>query len=187
MGDSKLLGQAPQQSGLFSEARLMQGATDYLGQDLKANLLRLFAQPSPLPPTGAQALACSPATSVNSGPGAAGLVRNALGNLGQSANKTQALNFPLPSKVSNCSTRTMELSHCCASCRRGDLPPRPISCRAWRRPAPCRMAPNWRPGRWRCLCAISTGGTRQVKFQEEQRKTGEEARESSGASNWPST
>ena len=51
----KLLGQVPQQSGLFLEARLMQGATDHLGQDLKANLLRLFAQLSPLPPTGAQA------------------------------------------------------------------------------------------------------------------------------------
>lgn len=62
MGDSKLLGQALQQSGLFLEARLMQGATDHLGQDLKANLLRLFAQLSPLPPTGFRRWACSPAT-----------------------------------------------------------------------------------------------------------------------------
>ncbi|MCF3999559.1 flagellar hook-length control protein FliK, partial [Pseudomonas aeruginosa] len=34
---------------------------------------------------------------------------NALGNLGQSANKTQALNFPLPSKVLQLFDEDMEL------------------------------------------------------------------------------
>ncbi|WP_132829688.1 flagellar hook-length control protein FliK [Pseudomonas aeruginosa] len=82
MGDSKLLGQALQQSGLFLEARLMQGATDHLGQDLKANLLRLFAQLSPLPPTGAQAPGMFAGNTANLAQALPAFVRNALGNLG---------------------------------------------------------------------------------------------------------
>lgn len=156
MGDSKLLGQALQQSGLFLEARLMQGATDHLGQDLKANLLRLFAQLSPLPPTGAQAPGMFAGNTANLAQALPAFVRNALGNLGQSANKTQALNFPLPSKVLQLFDEDMELESLLRLAAAAISACRPISCRAWRRPAPCRMAPNWRPGRWRCPCAIST-------------------------------
>lgn len=165
MGDSKLLGQALQQSGLFLEARLMQGATDHLGQDLKANLLRLFAQLSPLPPTGAQAL---PA-----------FVRNALGNLGQSANKTQALNFPLPSKVLQLFDEDMELesllrlaaaaisrlqTHQLSSLAQTSTLPDGTQLATWQMEVPMRHQHSVVP--------------LQVKFQEEQRKTGEEARES---------
>ncbi|MCU9017044.1 flagellar hook-length control protein FliK [Pseudomonas aeruginosa] len=164
MGDSKLLGQALQQSGLFLEARLMQGATDHLGQDLKANLLRLFAQLSP-PPTGAQAL---PA-----------FVRNALGNLGQSANKTQALNFPLPSKVLQLFDEDMELesllrlaaaaisrlqTHQLSSLAQTSTLPDGTQLATWQMEVPMRHQHSVVP--------------LQVKFQEEQRKTGEEARES---------
>ncbi len=85
MGDSKLLGQALQQSGLFLEARLMQGATDHLGQDLKANLLRLFAQLSPLPPTGAQAPGMFAGNTAEPGSGVAGLCPQRPGQPGTEA------------------------------------------------------------------------------------------------------
>ena len=60
----------------------MQGATDHLGQDLKANLLRLFAQLSPLPPTGAQAPGMFAGNTANLAQALPAFVRNALGNLG---------------------------------------------------------------------------------------------------------
>ncbi|WP_152359604.1 flagellar hook-length control protein FliK, partial [Pseudomonas aeruginosa] len=179
MGDSKLLGQALQQSGLFLEARLMQGATDHLGQDLKANLLRLFAQLSPLPPTGAQAPGMFAGNTANLAQALPAFVRNALGNLGQSANKTQALNFPLPSKVLQLFDEDMELesllrlaaaaisrlqTHQLSSLAQTSILPDGTQLATWQMEVPMRHQHSVVP--------------LQVKFQEEQRKTGEEARES---------
>lgn len=179
MGDSKLLGQALQQSGLFLEARLMQGATDHLGQDLKANLLRLFAQLSPLPPTGAQAPGMFAGNTANLAQALPAFVRNALGNLGQSANKTQALNFPLPSKVLQLFDEDMELesllrlaaaaisrlqTHQLSSLAQTSTLPDGTQLATWQMEVPMRHQHSVVP--------------LQVKFQEEQRKTGEEARES---------
>lgn len=178
-GRFKLLGQALQQSGLFLEARLMQGATDHLGQDLKANLLRLFAQLSPLPPTGAQAPGMFAGNTADLAQALPAFVRNALGNLGQSANKTQALNFPLPSKVLQLFDEDMELesllrlaaaaisrlqTHQLSSLAQTSTLPDGTQLATWQMEVPMRHQHSVVP--------------LQVKFQEEQRKTGEEARES---------
>ncbi|MGP6271222.1 flagellar hook-length control protein FliK [Pseudomonas aeruginosa] len=178
MGDAKLLGQALQQSGLFLEARLMQGATDHLGQDLKANLLRLFAQLAP-PQAAAQAPGMFAGNTPNLAQALPAFVRNALGNLGQSANKTQALNFPLPSKVLQLFDEDMELesllrlaaaaisrlqTHQLSSLAQTSTLPDGTQLATWQMEVPMRHQHSVVP--------------LQVKFQEEQRKTGEEVRES---------
>ncbi len=106
-------------------------------------------------------------------------VRNALGNLGQSANKTQALNFPLPSKVLQLFDEDMELesllrlaaaaisrlqTHQLSSLAQTSTLPDGTQLATWQMEVPMRHQHSVVP--------------LQVKFQEEQRKTGEEARES---------
>jgi hypothetical protein len=94
LSDPGVLAQALRRSGLFLEAGLLAGRGD-TAADLKANLLRLIAQLVPnsggapsaedLFPVVAQVL---PA-----------FVRNALGTLGQSSARQQALSFPLPART----------------------------------------------------------------------------------------
>ncbi|MBU3056702.1 flagellar hook-length control protein FliK [Pseudomonas indica] len=95
--DTKGLAQAMENSGLFLEAKLLHGQAGALPQDLKANLLRLVAQMLPNLPSS------SPLAASNvSGALAQALpafVRNALGALGQTNARQQALSFPLPSKL----------------------------------------------------------------------------------------
>ncbi|MES2819712.1 MAG: flagellar hook-length control protein FliK [Pseudomonadota bacterium] len=100
----KGLAQAMENSGLFLEAKLLGGQTNALPQDLKANLLRLIAHLLP-------GTASSPGQLVPSGLPGAGLAgtalaqglpafaRQALGSLGQSGSRQQALSFPLPSRL----------------------------------------------------------------------------------------
>ena len=91
------LAKALQQSGAFLEAKLLGGQAQQLPQDLKANLLRLINQLLPNLP-GAAPLAAA-------GAGGAlaqalpAFVRNALGALGQTSQRQQAMGFPLPSRL----------------------------------------------------------------------------------------
>lgn len=95
--DPKTLAKALDASGLFLEAKLLQGQAGALPLDLKANLLRLIAQLAPgLTPD-------SPQLNPNSGAMMAqvlpAFVRNALGALGQAGARQQAMGFPLPSRL----------------------------------------------------------------------------------------
>lgn len=92
----KGLAQALENSGLFLEAKLLGGQTAGLPQDLKANLLRLVAQllpatGNPLGPPASASAALAQALPA--------FVRSALGSLGQTGSRQQALNFPLPARL----------------------------------------------------------------------------------------
>lgn len=91
------LAKAMEQSGLFLEAKLLGGQAQNLPQDLKANLLRLVAQLLPNLPGAA------PLPNASAGNALAqalpAFVRNALGALGQTGLRQQAMSFPLPSRL----------------------------------------------------------------------------------------
>ncbi|WP_437884284.1 flagellar hook-length control protein FliK [Pseudomonas sp. LRF_L74] len=96
LSTEKGLAKALENSGLFLEGKLLSGQAAALPQDLKANLLRLIAQLLPnLPnlPTGTPPPAAALAQALPA------LMRNALGNLGQSSLRQQAMSFPLPSRL----------------------------------------------------------------------------------------
>ncbi len=99
MRSAKGVAQAVSDSGVFLEAKLLDGKQTALPLDLKANLLRLVAQLLPALPN-----ASSSALLASTNPGSLALalpllVRNLLGNLGQTGARQQAGNFPLPSRT----------------------------------------------------------------------------------------
>ncbi|MEO4048391.1 flagellar hook-length control protein FliK [Pseudomonas sp. CAU 1711] len=91
------LAKALQQSGVFLEAKLLGGQPQQLPQDLKANLLRLVAQLLPNLPGAAPLPAASAGSALAQALPA--FVRNALGALGQSGLRQQAMSFPLPARL----------------------------------------------------------------------------------------
>jgi hypothetical protein len=94
LGDPKALAKAMEGSGLFLEAKLLGGQTAGLPQDLKANLLRLVAQLLPnLPNSALFSMVSAPTNLAQALPA---FVREALGGLGQTGLRQQALRFPLP-------------------------------------------------------------------------------------------
>jgi hypothetical protein len=99
MSSAKGVAQAIEGSGVFLEAKLLEGKLPALTQDLKANLLRLVAQLLPaLPSATSSALltSSSPTTLAQALPM---FVRNLLGNLDRSGSRQQLGDFPLPSRL----------------------------------------------------------------------------------------
>lgn len=96
LSTAKGLAQALENSGLLLEAKLLQGQTGGLPQDLKANLLRLIAQLLPQLPGGAGTLAGLHNASVQNLPA---LARQMLGVNPAGSARQQALGFPLPSRL----------------------------------------------------------------------------------------
>jgi hypothetical protein len=99
MSSAKGVAQALENSGVFLEAKLLDGKLPAQNQDLKANLLRLVAQLLPILPNAATA-----ALAASSGQGALAqalpmFVRNLLGKFEQTGERQQARNFPLPSRL----------------------------------------------------------------------------------------
>ncbi|NQD95157.1 flagellar hook-length control protein FliK [Pseudomonas sp. CrR25] len=93
----KGLGQALENSGLFLEGKLLGGQGSSLPTDLKANLLRLIGQLLPGLPPGAPLAAASAGVALAQALPA--FARNALGSLGQTGARQQALSFPLPARL----------------------------------------------------------------------------------------
>ena len=97
LSTAKGVSQALENSGLLLESKLLAGQSSALGQDLKANLLRLITQLLPLTP------GASPLAAANAGNALAlalpALARNLLGGLEQQNSRLQALKFPLPSRL----------------------------------------------------------------------------------------
>lgn len=91
------LAKALQHSGVFLEAKLLSGQAQALPHDLKANLLRLINQLLPNLP-GATPLGAASAGSTLA-QALPAFVRNALGALGQTSLRQQAVSFPLPSRL----------------------------------------------------------------------------------------
>lgn len=97
LSTAKGLAQALEGSGVLLEAKLLQGQTAALPQDLKANLLRLIAQLLPQLPGGAATLAGLQGAMTQALPA---LARQMLGGLSPAgAARQQALSFPLPSRL----------------------------------------------------------------------------------------
>ncbi|GIZ12149.1 flagellar hook-length control protein FliK [Pseudomonas sp. NCCP-436] len=90
------LAQALEGSGLWFEARLLQGQTSALAVDLKANLLRLIAQLTVQLPGGNAALA---SLQNAFGQNLPGLARQLFGPQAGGTLRQQALTFPLPSRL----------------------------------------------------------------------------------------
>lgn len=97
LGTAKGLAQALEGSGLLLEAKLLQGQTAALPQDLKANLLRLIAQLLPQLPGGAGTLTGLQNAMAQSLPA---MARQLLGGINPAGSaRQQALTFPLPSRL----------------------------------------------------------------------------------------
>jgi hypothetical protein len=99
MRSAKGVAQALSDSGVFLEAKLLDGKQAALPRDLKANLLRIVEQLLPAAPT---ATSTALLASTNQGSLALALplfVRNLLGNLGQAGARQQAGSFPLPTRI----------------------------------------------------------------------------------------
>ncbi|WP_061241343.1 flagellar hook-length control protein FliK [Ectopseudomonas composti] len=96
LSTAKGLAQALEGSGLLLEAKLLQGQTSGLAQDLKANLLRLIAQLAPQLPGGAGSLAGLQNALNQNLPN---LARQLLGVNANGTARQQALTFPLPSRL----------------------------------------------------------------------------------------
>ena len=96
LGDAQRLAQALKNSGLGLERRLLGGQTEPLGQDLKAQLLRLVERLAPTP--NALALAAAPAGSALAA-SLPSMARSLLGALGQQGGRGAGLGFPLPSRL----------------------------------------------------------------------------------------
>ncbi|QNH03858.1 flagellar hook-length control protein FliK [Pseudomonas sp. B11D7D] len=96
LSTAKGLAQALEGSGVLLEAKLLQGQTSALPQDLKANLLRLIAQLMPqLPGSSAPLAGLQSALSQN----LPNLARQLLGVGAAGSARQQALTFPLPSRL----------------------------------------------------------------------------------------
>lgn len=97
LSTAKGLAQALESSGVLLEAKLLQGQTAALPQDLKANLLRLIAQLMPQLPGGAGTLSGLQNALNQNLPT---LARQLLGvNATGGSARQQALTFPLPSRL----------------------------------------------------------------------------------------
>jgi hypothetical protein len=102
MRSAKGVAQALNDSGVFLEAKLLDGKQAALPQDLKANLLRLVAQLLPPVPGMSNASSSALLASTNQGSLALALplfVRNLLGTLGQTGARQQTGSFPLPTRT----------------------------------------------------------------------------------------
>jgi len=93
----KGLAQALANSGLFLEAKLLNGDNPSLTPDMKGNLLRLIAQMTPGLPANTSLNAVIAANTLAQA--LPSFVRNALGTLGQVSAKPQPGGFPLPSRL----------------------------------------------------------------------------------------
>jgi len=109
LADAKGLAQAFASSGAFLEAGLLGGPTGGLERDVKAQLLRLVAQLPPGVP-GSPTLAPANASSIMA-QALPGMVRNALGLLGQVGPRPQPGAFPLPSRLLQSLEQEDDLEH----------------------------------------------------------------------------
>lgn len=97
LSDPKGLAQALNNSGVFLEAKLLAGLPANLAPDFKAQVVRLVAQLLPGSPANVQ---FNPATAASTVAQAMpGMVRTALGMLGQVSPRLHAGGFPLPSRL----------------------------------------------------------------------------------------
>ena len=99
MSSAKGVAQALADSGVFLEAKLLEGKLPALTQDLKANLLRLVAQLLPALPGATSAALLASGSQSSLAQVLPMFVRNLLGNLGQAGSRQQVGNFPLPSRL----------------------------------------------------------------------------------------
>jgi len=109
LSDPKGVAQALSNSGIFLEAKLLAGLPANLGPDFKAQVVRLVAQLLPGLPGNAQfnpAAAASTLAQVMPG-----MVRNALGMLGQVSPRQQPGGFPLPSRLLQSQDGEGDLEH----------------------------------------------------------------------------
>lgn len=95
MGDAKALAQAMNNSGTFLEAKLLSGAAANLAPDLKAQVVRLVAQLLPSTPGNAP---LNPMIAGVVPQALPGMLRAALGTLGQVGARANHGGFPLPSR-----------------------------------------------------------------------------------------
>lgn len=107
-GDARQVAQALSNSGAFLEARLFNGATGQLAPDLKAQMVRLVAQLLPNVPGGTL---FSPTTASTMAQALPGLMRSALGALGQVAPKPHPGVFPLPTRLLQNAEEEGDLQH----------------------------------------------------------------------------
>ena len=109
LSDPKGVAQALSNSGVFLEAKLIAGMPANLAPDLKAQVVRLVAQLLPGLPGNAQfnpSAAASTLAQVMPG-----MVRNALGMLGQVSPRPQPGGFPLPSRLLQSQDGEGDLEH----------------------------------------------------------------------------
>ena len=97
LSTAKGLAAAIENSGVLLESKLLNSPNQSLGNDLKANLLRLITQLLPNLPAGIPLAAVSPGGALAQAIPA--LARDLLNSLGKASNRQQALNFPLPSRL----------------------------------------------------------------------------------------
>lgn len=97
LSDPKGLAQAVQNSGVFLEAKLLAGFPAHLAPDLKAQVIRLVAQLLPATPATTPFNPASTASTLAQV--MPGMVRTALGMLGQVSPRPHPSGFPLPSRL----------------------------------------------------------------------------------------
>lgn len=107
-GDARQAAQALGNSGAFLEARLFNGATAQLAPDLKAQVVRLIAQLLPNVPGGTLFTPNNAATLAQALPG---MLRSALGALGQVAPRTPPGSFPLAPRLLQSGDGEDDLQH----------------------------------------------------------------------------
>ncbi|MCW2267430.1 flagellar hook-length control protein FliK [Pseudomonas sp. JUb96] len=109
LSDPKGLAQALTNSGAFLEAKLLGGLGQQLAPDFKAQVVRLVAQLLPgLPGTSTFNPAAAASTLAQVMPG---MVRNALGMLGQVSPRPHPGSFPLPSRLLKSQDGEADLEH----------------------------------------------------------------------------
>jgi hypothetical protein len=109
LSDPKGLAQALSNSGVFLEAKLLAGLPAALAPDLKAQVVRLVAQLLPgLPGNATFNPAAAASTLAQVMPG---MVRNALGMLGQVSPRPHPGGFPLPSRLLQSQDGEGDLEH----------------------------------------------------------------------------
>ncbi|MBV6287910.1 flagellar hook-length control protein FliK [Pseudomonas aegrilactucae] len=109
LSDAKGLAQALHNSGAFLEAKLLSGAPGGLTPDLKAQVVRLVAQLLPGLPSSTQFNPAAAASTLAQA--MPGMVRNALGMLGQVSPRPAPGNFPLPSRLLQSADGEDDLEH----------------------------------------------------------------------------
>lgn len=107
--EPKGVAQALNNSGVFLEAKLLAGLPQPLGADLKAQVVRLVAQLLPgLPANTTFNPTAAASTLAQAMPG---MVRNALGMLGQVSPRPHPGSFPLPSRLLQNQEQDNDLEH----------------------------------------------------------------------------